>query len=342
MCIRVVKYNDSYKEDWDAFVENAKNRHFMFFRDYMEYHNDRYFDYSLLFYDDRDRLLALLVCNKKANKLISHEGLTYGGIIVDDSMRQSVMMNCINELINHCISNKIDSIKYKALPHMYHVQPAEEDRYALFFNNAKLEKVEAATVVDLDNPIKMSKLRRRQINKSKKEKVEVVIENSLVMYSDFINLQNQVLMKRHNTIAVHTGKEIYNLHKRFPNNIKLYVAKKNGEIIAGSIVFICDEVVHTQYLCANDDARHIGALDLTIDTIINEYSGKKKWLDFGRSTENEGYYLNEGLINQKEGFGGRTMVYETYMLKIATRNATGGVIYNFRKITLAHMVMEVA
>ena len=96
MCIRVVKYNDSYKEDWDAFVENAKNRHFMFFRDYMEYHNDRYFDYSLLFYDDRDRLLALLVCNKKANKLISHEGLTYGGIIVDDSMRPSVMMNCIS------------------------------------------------------------------------------------------------------------------------------------------------------------------------------------------------------------------------------------------------------
>lgn len=35
------------------------------------------------------------------------------------------------------------------------------------------------------------------------------------------------------------------------------------------------------------------------------------------SAEDGGRYLNEGLIAQKEGFGGRTVVYETYELDAA-------------------------
>jgi hypothetical protein len=38
--------------------------------------------------------------------------------------------------------------------------------------------------------------------------------------------------------------------------------------------------------------------------------------DFGISTENSGFFLNEGLLFQKESFGGRAIVYETYKLLI--------------------------
>lgn len=69
-------------------------------------------------------------------------------------------------------------------------------------------------------------------------------------------------------------------------------------------------------MAANDLAREIGALDLTIKTVLDEYSGNKLWLDFGISTENHGRYLNEGLISQKEGFGGRTNVYECYEVEV--------------------------
>ena len=34
--------------------------------------------------------------------------------------------------------------------------------------------------------------------------------------------------------------------------------------------------------------------------------------DFGQSTENSGYILNENLIFQKEGFGGRGVMYNVY------------------------------
>lgn len=67
----------------------------------------------------------------------------------------------------------------------------------------------------------------------------------------------------------------------------------------------------------DDEARTVGALDLVINTIIEKYKNNKRWLDFGISTEHGKIYLNEGLVAQKEGFGGRTGVYEIWKLKIS-------------------------
>ncbi len=39
-------------------------------------------------------------------------------------------------------------------------------------------------------------------------------------------------------------------------------------------------------------------------------------LDFGIFTENGGRYLNEGLISQKDSFGGRTNVYQLWKIDI--------------------------
>jgi len=74
--------------------------------------------------------------------------------------------------------------------------------------------------------------------------------------------------------------------------------------------------VHTQYMAANETAREIGALDLTIATVMETYKDSKDWLDFGISTEDAGHILNEGLISQKEGFGGRTNIYQTWRIII--------------------------
>lgn len=54
-------------------------------------------------------------------------------------------------------------------------------------------------------------------------------------------------------------------------------------------------------MAADEVARQIGALDLTISTVIDTFK-EKTMVDFGISTEDGGKYLNEGLISQKEGF----------------------------------------
>ena len=204
------------------------------------------------------------------------------------------------------------SILYKTIPYIYHKQPAQEDIYSLFLNGATVAKIEPSTVINLNEPLKMPKGRKAQVGRARREGVEIVESTD---FDTFIDLENRVLSERHNLKAVHTGAELSLLHNRFPEQIKLYAAMYKGEMIAGTVVFIYDTVVHTQYLAANEEAREIGALDFAVATVIEKYKDSKNYLDFGISSERNGKILNEGLISQKEGFGGRTVVYQTFEMK---------------------------
>ena len=144
----------------------------------------------------------------------------------------------------------------------------------------------------------------------------IYIKNVTFHFETFINLENSVLAEYHNTKAVHSAAELKLLKSRFENAIQLWVAKYNNEIIAGTLLFVYDNVVHTQYMAADDTARKIGGLDLLIKTVMDNFADSKTYFDFGISSENNGKYLNTGLISQKEGFGGRTAIYQTWEISV--------------------------
>ena len=309
----VVKYSSDKKNQWDEFIKSSKNGLFMFYRDYMEYHSDRFIDNSLMFYEN-EKLISVFPASVSDKVLLSHGGLTFGGFVTDSSMKQHHMNDLFESLLNYSKQNDIQEIIYKQIPHIYHKIPAEEDLYSLFCINASINKVEAATVIDLQNRPKITKGRKAQITRAKRE--GVVFEESYE-FEKFINLENDVLGEYHNATAVHTGKELELLHNRFPEQIKLYVGKHGEDIVAGCLLFVYENLVHTQYLAANDWARENGALDLVIFTLIEKFKDNKKWFDFGKSTEGDGKILNKGLISQKEGFGGRTFVYQTWKISLS-------------------------
>ena len=58
----IIRYTPDRKDEWDRFVAKSKNGTFLFFRDYMDYHADRFRDHSLMFYLD-DNLYALMPAN---------------------------------------------------------------------------------------------------------------------------------------------------------------------------------------------------------------------------------------------------------------------------------------
>lgn len=313
--ISVARYTIQDRDRWNQFNSTAKNPLFMHDRGFMDYHSDRFMDHSLMFFNDCE-LIALLPMSEKGNVLTSHGGLTYGGFITNEKMKQHTMNECFHVLLDYAKAHGFVKIIYKTIPHIYHEQPAEEAKYSLFLNNASVFKIEASTVVNLKHPIKMPKGRKAQISRAKRENVVVKELTKDADYACFIQLENSVLAQHHNTQAVHTGEELALLYSRFPENIHLLGAFKDDEFIAGTVLFEYGQVVHTQYMAANDLARQIGALDLVVSHVIEQYKSVKQWLDFGISTEDGGRYLNEGLISQKEGFGGRTNVYETFLLEI--------------------------
>ena len=308
--IKALSYAPNLKDIWNNFNKNAKNGLFMFDRNYMDYHSDRFKDNSLMFYEN-EKPIALLPCNVSQNALYSHQGLTFGGFIVDENMKQGKMLECFEVLKEYMQENCFEKLIYKSTPYIYHKIPAQEDLYALFRNNAELFRVDCSTTIDLQNICKMPKGRKAQISRAKREGVEIFSSED---FEAFVMLLNSVLQKQHGVNAVHSAEELKLLCSRFPQNIKLFVAKIDKEIIAAALLFIYDDLVHTQYLAANEKAREIGALDLLIKTLMDEFTKSKKYFDFGISTENGGQFLNQGLISQKEGFGGRSVVHQFFAL----------------------------
>lgn len=310
--ISIVEYSPNKNNEWNDFVRKSKNGIFMFNRDFMDYHSDRFKDNSLMFME-KGELIAVLPASLHGNELRSHGGLTYGGFITNEKMKQHKMLDCFDLLKQYMNENNITNLIYKCIPHIYHKQPSEEDLYALYKTGAKVLKIEPSTTLNLKLPLKMPKGRKAQISRAKREGVIIEQSND---FESFIELENNVLSEHHNTKAVHSAEELKLLKSRFENEIQLWVAKYENEIIAGTLLFVYENVVHTQYMAANDKAREIGGLDLLIKTLTDKFSDSHTYFDFGISTEDSGKYLNEGLIAQKESFGGRTVCYQTWEMNI--------------------------
>ena len=125
------RYDDRRHDEWNAFVAQSKNGTFLFDRRYMDYHADRFADHSLMAYRN-GRLYALLPAHREGDRLLSHGGLTYGGLITDAHTTAADTVVLFQELAELLRADGIRQVYYKVMPWIYHCLPAEEDLYALF------------------------------------------------------------------------------------------------------------------------------------------------------------------------------------------------------------------
>lgn len=310
--IRLIRYEATYKSDWDVFIGGAKNGVFLFQRDYMEYHADRFVDHSLLFYKG-EKLLAVMPANQDEQTLVSHSGLTFGGVVSDGGMKAAVMLEVVDALLKHTRAQGFQRIVYKAVPHIYHHFPAEEDLYALHRFGARLYRRDLSSTIDIKERLPFSKGRRWAIKQALKHGVEVKESRG---FEGFMAIESHVLGSRYGLKPVHSAAEIEMLARRFPENIKLFIAATDEELLGGVIVYESRQVAHAQYISATDQGKKIGAIDIVLNFLIEKYYAEKKYFDFGISTEDNGQYLNPGLVENKESFGARAIAYDFYELSL--------------------------
>lgn len=311
--ISVHSYSAEKQSEWDAFIDASKNGTFILKRGYVEYHADRFTDFSLMFYED-NRLIAVLPASLHGNEVRSHGGLTYGGIISDRKMTTPKMLEVFDALKAFLQEKGISSLLYKRVPSIFHQYPSDEDLYALFRNGAETAYRNISTTVLMEDRINFNERRRRNIKKAIKANLKVVQSFD---FSGYIDLVNEVLKTYHGAKAVHTGEELALLAGRFPENIKLFIAENDEKkMLAGVLIYDTPLTAHTQYIANSDEGRNIGALDLVMDHLINEYAKDKKYFDFGTSNEENGKVLNIGLVGQKQEFGGRGISYDVYKMEI--------------------------
>lgn len=330
----VVPYSINYREVWDEFIKVSKNGTFLIQRGFMDYHANRFLDCSVLIFDgtgimdeersalqDVDSVKAVFPANwvEGEHCVYSHQGLTYGGLIVREDVTQKEMLQMMQQIFLY-YENYLRAVKvvYKTIPYIYSAYPSGEDLYALFRAGGQLCRRLVSTVVDQRHPLRIRTLRLRQSRKAVDHGfyIDRMIEGEWDTLAEYWSLLEHVLMKYHNTKPVHTLDEMQLLMGRFPKDIRLYLVRSDNKIVAGTVVFESRQVAHVQYIAAGEEGREFGALDLLFRHLINERYKQMEYIDFGTSNENGGYVLNEGLIFQKEGFGGRAVCYDTYEVRL--------------------------
>ncbi len=303
------RYTEADKEMWDKYVSNSRNATFLFYRNYMDYHKERFRDHSLMFFKN-GKLYALLPAHIEDTTLYSHFGLTYGGLIMQMSVTIADTVRLFEELNVFLKAEGITRVVYRPIPYIYHQIPSEEDLYAIFWKcRARLMLRNIGTTIFMEKKIKWRKDHQRRLKLALNNGVTVVRDDSI---SAFWNILEENLKQRFGASPVHSLQEMMLLKSRFPDNIIQYNAYKDGQIIGGITFYITPQVLHGQYSATNETGKQFGAMEAIYEQVMYKDYPEYKYLDFGSSTEDKGAKLNEGLIAHKEGYGGRGVCYDTY------------------------------
>ena len=338
--ISICRYTQNKQTEWDDFVKVSKNGTFLFLRSYMDYHSDRFQDHSLMFYNEKNRLIAVLPANIKTastltpklstlnsqpstlnsqpSTLHSHQGLTYGGFVLSPEIHISEVGELFRLTISYLKENGICEWNYKQIPYIYHLIPSQEEDYWLWRYNATQKACNMMTVIDFKSTINdiSSSRKRTYFNKLNRQGYTVIFDADI---RDFWPILEDNLMERFSSHPVHSLSEIELLKQRFPDNIVCCTVKNpDGITIAGTLLFITQQVVRTQYISASHEGKRSNALDYLMLTLIRHYGNNPqyRYFEFGTSMAEDGINLNEGLILQKEGFGGRAVACKIFTINI--------------------------
>lgn len=312
-------YHASNEAAWNALVAASPNGTFLHDRRFMGYHADRFDDASLLV-ERRDKLVAVLPANRLGDRVVSHAGLSYGGLVLADTMGAQALWALLQALQAHWRAQGVTELLYRTVPSIYHRLPCEGDRWALWRCGAQTVRRDALSVIG-PTPAHWPPGRRRAITRATRQRAELSLVShqgapaeSVDDWAAFWAVLDRELQARHGSRPVHTLAEIGLLAARFPAEIGLRVARWNGEVVAGLVLFDTPTVSHLQYMAADAQGRRCAALDLLLEQSIAAAQANAKWFDFGHSSEDHGRSLNTGLAFYKESFGASTVVHDHYLL----------------------------
>ncbi len=310
---RIEKYDTKYYTEWNEFIAASKNGTFLFHRDFMEYHKDRFEDFSLLIFQE-EKLVAVLPANIKDNEVHSHQGLTYGGLLYTSKLKQLSVSEIFTEIVAYLNEEKVKKLYLKQIPFIYHKYPAQESEYALFHIGAKLVSRDGLSVYDKEKPLAFTKKRKEAIRRGEKSGLIIKEEPRFDLFWNEVLIPN--LERKHEAKPVHFLKEIEMLYNKFPENIRQFNVYHNDKIVAGTTLFITDTVVKPQYVSATTNKNELGSLDYLYAKLITELFSDRRYFDLGPSFGDDRKTINEGVLFWKESFGARTIVHDFYEVNI--------------------------
>lgn len=297
----VKRYQKSDYANWNSFIGDAKNATFLFHRDFMEYHEDRFEDFSLLIFDT-EKLVAVLPANKVASTVFSHQGLSYGGLVYSAKIKAEKIPELLDCLLSFFKDHDVDCFYFKQIPFFYFSKGNAETEFFLLKKGAFLHRKEMNLAINLAMPLTISKSKLKHLRKMESFDLQLVEETELDSFWELV-LQPR-LFEKYNAKPVHTLQEIAKLKTLFPQNIKQFSVYYDDTIVAGVTLFETETVVKSQYGATTKKGEELRALDFAFITLIERYKREGKlFFDMGivNDANDKGYHA--GLLKQKEELG---------------------------------------
>jgi len=311
--LAVQSYESRYEDAWEDLVTRSVNGNMMHTRRFISYHRDRFRDRSVMV-RNRTRLVGVFPAAEdpvNPTAVVSHPGLTFGGLVHDGSIRGASMIHALQQVAGYYSSFGYRHLRYKAVPAIYHSVPAEDDKYALFSLNAHRYQCDLSVALNLARRGRVSQRRSHSLRRAGRAEVSAV--TSWAEIAGFWEILQMNLAKRHSAYPVHSLDEICLLHERFPDEIVLIIATIDGALVGGTLLFAMGPVLRAQYTATTRQGRAVSATDPMIEHGLKVACERGcTFFDFGGCTSDEGRDLNQDLYYFKASFGGGGVVYEQY------------------------------
>ena len=310
----IKRYEHKDYDSWNDFIGKAKNATFLFHRDFMEYHKDRFEDFSLMVFVN-EKLVAVLPANRVGEIVYSHQGLTYGGLVYSDKINGKEVAGILDCLLSFFKENLIKSFYFKPIPVFYPLKGNCETDFFLLKKGAFLDKKEMNLAINLAMPLAISKSKLKHFRKIEKLNLELVEENQFESFWELVLAPR--LLAKYNAKPVHTIQEITKLKESFSNNIKQYSVYYNDAIIAGVTIFETETVVKSQYGATTEKGEELRALDFLFISLIEKYKKEGKlFFDMGIVNDDNEKGYHAGLLKQKEELGCTVYSQDFYKMNL--------------------------
>jgi len=317
--LQVKIYDDSDKERWDAFVGSSNNGTIFHLQKFLDYHEPGKFDFHHLIFEKDRNIFAVLPGQLKDGFFKSPMGASFGGFVLKDISYDTVT-EIVDLFLEHARNNGFREIDLTHPLMIYSRIFTQNIDYALLHRGFKHHVDLYSSVVDLRTHYDLEhydKKARNAVRKAIRSGVEVEIDNDFDAFYPIL-VENK---RKFDMAPTHTLEEIRRIDELLPGKLKLFLVKKDGKIVGGSLIFICNDRTLIDFYIAQDYSyQEFRPINLVLHEIIKWGHEKGyRYFDIGVNQDTASdnpMDLNEPLIAFKYRLGARCILRTTLHKKV--------------------------
>jgi len=326
MSLSIRRFVDHETPDWETFVLSANNGTMFHERRFLAYHPEgRFVDHSLIL-EKKGKTKALFpaveIVTPSGKDLISHQGSSYGGFVVERNFSFRDGYDCVEGLVDYARRSGFKRIQMTLPPAIYQTRVSNYLDFSLIKHGFTYKKRDVSSLLTIEETPETNleffkSSHRTAVRKAVKQGVVVRESDD---WETFYNLLKQNLKIRHNVQPTHTLEELRQLKTLYPERIRLFGAFLDQEMVAGVVNFsVNQDVVLAFYISHNEAFQHLRAVNLLFYEIIKWcHLNTYKYLDFGIFTVN--MEPNFGLGRFKENFGASGVFRDTFEIDLTQQS----------------------